>query len=304
MERIYITPRSITQDGHPALKRLEQAGYKLIFAPPGKQPTEKEQLRILPDCIAYLAGIETISAKVLQVAKNLKVISRNGVGIENIDLEAAKSFGIEIKIASGTNSQAVAELTVALMLSLVRSIPNSNKCLKNGKWKRFMGIQISGKILGIIGVGNIGKKVVNMALGLEMKVLGYDVYPDQDFQLSKNFKYTSLNELLRNSDIISLHCPPSDQPIISRDTLKMMKDGIFIINTARAGLIDKDDLIKALDNGKVGGYATDVYDVEPPELDSLICHGKTICTPHIGGYTRESIDKAVETAVDNILGVL
>jgi D-3-phosphoglycerate dehydrogenase len=304
MERIYITPRSITQHGHPALKRLKQAGYKLVFAPPGKQPTEKEQLKILPDCIAYLAGIEKISAKVLEVAKKLKVISRNGVGVENIDLEAAKSFGIEVKIASGTNSQGVAELTVALMLSSIRNIPNSNECLKKGEWKRLMGFEVSGKKLGVIGCGNIGKKVVEIALGLKMKVLGYDLYPDKNFQPSKNFKFTTFKELLKSSDIISLHCPPSDQPLINKDTLKMMKDGVFIINTARSGLVDKIDLIKALESGKVNGYATDVYEVEPPELDPLINHEKTITTPHIGGYTQESIDKAVETAVGNILGVL
>lgn len=304
MEKIYITPRSITQNGHPALKRLEQAGYKLILASPGKQPTEEEQLKIIPDCIAYLAGIEKISAKVLEVAKKLKVISRNGVGVENIDLEVAKSFGIEVKVAMGANSQGVAELTIGLMLSLIRSIPNSNESLKNGEWIRFMGTEVSGKTLGVIGCGNIGKNVVEMSLGLKMKVLGYDLYPDKNFRPSKNFKYTSFNELLRNSDIISLHCPPSDQPLINKDTLKIMKDGVFIINTARATLVDKVELIQALDNGKVNGYATDVYEVEPPELDPLINHEKTITTPHIGGYTRESIDKAVETAVDNILGVL
>lgn len=304
MEKIYITPRSITQNGHPALKRLEQAGYKLILASPGKQPTEEEQLKIIPDCIAYLAGIEKISAKVLEVAKKLKVISRNGVGVENIDLEVAKSFGIEVKVAMGANSQGVAELTIGLMLSLIRSIPNNNESLKNGEWIRFMGTEVSGKTLGVIGCGNIGKNVVEMSLGLKMKVLGYDLYPDKNFHPSKNFKYTSFNELLRNSDIISLHCPPSDQPLINKDTLKIMKDGVFIINTARATLVDKVELIQALDNGKVNGYATDVYEVEPPELDPLINHEKTITTPHIGGYTRESIDKAVETAVDNILGVL
>jgi len=304
MEKIYITPRSITQNGHPALKRLEQAGYKLILASPGKQPTEEEQLKILPDCIAYLAGIEKISAKVLEVAKKLKVISRNGVGVESIDLEVAKSFGIEVKVAMGANSQGVAELTIGLMLSLIRSIPNSNESLKNGEWRRFMGTEVSGKTLGVIGCGNIGKNVVEMSLGLKMKVLGYDLYPDKNFHPSKNFKYTSFNELLRNSDIISLHCPPSDQPSINKDTLKIMKDGVFIINTARATLVDKVELIQALDIGKVNGYATDVYEVEPPELDPLINHEKTITTPHIGGYTRESIDKAVETAVDNILGVL
>lgn len=304
MKKVYITPRSLTKNGHPSFEKLKKAGLELILAKPGEQPTEKEQLEILPDCIAYLAGIEPISAKVLESAKKLKIISRNGVGIENIDLDAAKKQGIKVKIAVGSNSQGVAELAIALLLTSVREIPSCNDNIKKGQWKREMGIEVSGKILGVIGCGNIGKKVIQMALGLNMKVLGYDPYPDRNFKPSVNFKFTNIEELFKKSDFISLHCPPGEKPLINEDNLEIMKDGVIIINTARAGVVEKEAIIKVLESRKVRSYVTDVYETEPPEIDGLIKNAHTITTPHIGGYTIESIDRAAEAAVDNILKAL
>ncbi|MCJ7649497.1 MAG: oxidoreductase, partial [Candidatus Lokiarchaeota archaeon] len=155
MNKVYIGSRTLTLKGHPALQRLENAGFELIFGPPGKLPTEADQLENLPKCIAYLAGTERISEEVLKSAKNLKVISRNGVGINNIDLKTAKDLDIEITITPGSNAQGVAELAITLMLTAVRSIPNQNKDLKMGEWNRLKGIEIEGKILGILGCGNI-----------------------------------------------------------------------------------------------------------------------------------------------------
>jgi D-3-phosphoglycerate dehydrogenase len=304
MKKVYITPRSLTKNGHPSFEKLRKAGLELILAKPGEQPTEKEQLEILPDCIAYLAGIEPISAKVLESAKKLKVISRNGVGIENIDLDAAKKHGIKVKIAVGSNAQGVAELAIAFLLSSARKITLCNDNIKKGQWKRELGNEISGKTLGVIGCGNIGKKVTNMALGLNMKVLGYDPYPDTNFKPSINFRFTNIEELFKKSDFISLHFPPGEKPLINEENLEIMKDGVIIINTARAGVVKKEAILKALESKKVRTFATDVYENEPPEIDGLIKNAYTITTPHIGGYTIESIDRAAEAAVDNILKAL
>ncbi|MBY9003576.1 MAG: phosphoglycerate dehydrogenase [Candidatus Lokiarchaeota archaeon] len=304
MNKVYIGSRTLTLNGHPALQKLEKAGLELVFGPPGKRPTEEDQLELVPGCIAYLAGTERISEKVLKSAKNLKIISRNGVGVNNIDLKAAKDLAIEVTITPGSNAQGVAELAITLMLTAVRSIPNQDKDLKNGKWNRLKGIEIEGKILGILGCGNIGKRVIKMALGLGMKVLGYDLYPDQSFNSSNDFKYVSQNEIFKLSDIISLHVPPGDIPIIDKQALSMMKDGVYIINTARGEVVDELELIEALNTNKVQSYATDVYKKEPPKIDELISHPRTICTPHIGAYTEESINRAVEAAIDNILRVL
>jgi D-3-phosphoglycerate dehydrogenase len=304
MNKVYIGSRTLTLNGHPALKKLEDAGLELVFGPSGRRPTEEEQLKILPECIAYLAGTEIISERVLNSSKNLIVISRNGVGINNIDLNATKNLNIEVKITPGSNAQGVAELTIALMLNAIRSISIQDHDLKRGKWNRIKGIEIGGKVLGIIGCGNIGKRVIHMALGLGMKVLGYDFDPDESFNPSDNFQYVSLYELFKKSDIISLHIPPEEQPIIDKKALSMMKDGVFLINTARAEVVDDLELVKALNTKKVQIYATDVYREEPPKINDLISHPRTISTPHIGAYTEESINRGVEAAVDNILMVL
>lgn len=304
MKKVYIGSRTLTLKGHSALSRLQDAGFELIFGPPGKQPSEEDQLKFLPECIAYLAGTERISEKVLRSSKRLKVISRNGVGINNIDLKVAQELGIEVTITPGANAEGVAELAITLLLTAVRSVPTQNKDLKMGEWNRLKGIEIARKTLGVLGVGNIGKRVITMALGLGMKVLGYDLYPDSSFHPSNDFKFVDLQEILSSSDIISVHIPPGDKPIIDKKALSMMKDGVYIINTARAEVVDELEIVKALDNNKVQIYATDVYKKEPPEVDDLISHPKTICTPHIGAYTEESINRAVEAAVDNILKVL
>lgn len=301
MKKVYITPRSITQNGHPSLEKLKRAGFTLVYGPPGKQPSEEEQLKVLPECVAYLAGIEPIRANVLKAAKNLKIISRNGVGTDNIDLKAAEQLGIKVKITAAVNSQGVAELAIALIYSSVRSITNCNTHMKNGEWIRKKGIELEGKTLGIIGCGNIGKRVIKMAIGIGLKVIGYDLYPDKFFNPNNSFKYTDLNGIFENSDIISLHRPPGKKPLINKDSIMKMKNGVIIINTARASLVNEAALLEALNEGKIAKYATDVYNKEPPGLNELIIHEKTICTPHIGGYTIESIDRAAEMAVDNII---
>jgi D-3-phosphoglycerate dehydrogenase len=255
----------------------------------------------LPECVGYLAGIEPIGERVLKAAKNLKVISRNGVGIDNIDLKAAKQLGIAIRVADAANSQGVAELAMAFIFLTTRSICSSNTHMKEGQWRREKGIELEGKVLGIIGCGNIGKKVARMATGIGMGVLGYDLYPDISFSPNQRFKFVKLDELFRHVDIITLHCPPCEIPIINKDSIMKMKEGIILINTARASLVDESALLEALNSRKIAKYATDVYNNEPPKLNELITHEMTICTPHIGGYTKESIDRAAEMAVDNLL---
>jgi phosphoglycerate dehydrogenase-like enzyme len=156
MAKILITPRSLTQHGHPALDMLKKAGYEIIFSTPGKQPDEEELLRILPGCVGMLAGVEKISAKVLEAAKDLKAISRNGTGVDTIDLKAAERLNIKILRAEGANAQGVAELTIGLMFSMIRAIPFSSEQMKSGKWSRKQGIEVIGKTLGLIGCGKVG----------------------------------------------------------------------------------------------------------------------------------------------------
>lgn len=306
MNKILVTPRSISKDGHPSLARLKDAGYEVVFCTPGVQPTEEELINVLPGCVGYLAGVEKIPAKVLNAGKDLKVISRNGVGVDNIDCETAKRLGIAICTTGGANARGVAELTLALIFAITRSIPFSDANLKEGKWERKKGIEIKGKMLGLIGCGRIGKEVACLALGMGMSVIAYDPYVNDFFTPSDKFRYAGLDELLAHADIISLHIPASGNgiPLINRSFIEQTKKGIYIINTARGELIDDDIMIKALDRGIVSGLATDVFREEPPQDIRLLKHEKVISTPHIGGFTTESVDRAVDEAVTNILGTL
>ena len=303
MEKVLVTPRSLSKDGHPALDALKDAGLEVVFVSPGLQPSEAQLLDVLPGCCAYLAGVEPVGGDLLRRCSKLKVISRNGVGVDNVDLAAAAEMGIVVEKAIGTNSRGVAELAVSLMLSGVRSIPSSSDGIKAGGWQRRKGFEVEGKTLGIIGCGQIGRYVAKMAGGLGMKVIAYDLFPDEGFS-PEGFRYGSLDEIYSAADIISLHCPPGDTPLIDAASISKMKEGVFIVNTARAGLVDDEAVIAALDSGRLFGYATDVFKKEPPEPSDLIDHARVITTPHIGGFTNESVDRATEAAVDNILKVL
>ncbi|MFA5446761.1 MAG: phosphoglycerate dehydrogenase [Sphaerochaeta sp.] len=298
---ILVTPRSLSKEGHPELKRLTDAGFTIKTPWPGVQPSEEQLLQELPLCVAYLAGVEKISHRVLTAAPNLQIISRFGVGVDNIDLATTKELGIEVAVATGANSQGVAELALSLIFDGMRAIAKSNAILKTGQWKREMGMEIADKTLGIAGCGNIGKRLANLALALGMRVIAYDLYEDPSMAKKENFSYGDLPTLLSQSDFISLHTPLGNQPLLNKTSLGQLKGSTVIVNTARDGLIDHLAMLEALDAGLVSTYLTDVFDVEPLVLNELYCHERVVLTPHIGGYTKESVARTVEIAVDAIL---
>jgi phosphoglycerate dehydrogenase-like enzyme len=306
MSKVLITPRSLTRDGHPSLDLLKDAGYEVVFATPGKQPDEAELIELLPGCVGYLAGVEKISAKALDAASALKVISRNGSGIDNIDLEAAKGHGITICKTEGANAKGVAELTIALMFSLARFIPFHDEKMKTKTWERRKGLELENRTLGLIGCGQIGTETAVRALGLGMEVVAYRRHPDRSFAPSERFSWVQLDELLSRSDVVSLHWPanPDGTPVVTAQLIGRMKKGVLLINTARASLIDEKAVLDALEGGTIAGVATDVYAKEPPEDYTLVNHDRVIATPHLGGYTEESVDRATTEAVHNIIGTL
>jgi len=302
--KILITPRSVTRDGHPSLGRLEEAGFELVFSRPGTMPSEEELMELVPGCVGWLAGVETISARVLVAASELRVISRNGTGADAIDHAAAGRLGIQVLRAQGANARGVAELAMALIFALARSIPATDRLLKDGRWERLAAFELEGKTLGLIGCGKIGRLVTGFALAMGMRVLAHDPFPNWE-NAPSGFKYVELAEVYRRADVISLHCPPpSDRALLDAEGLAALKKGVLLINTARSGLIDTQALLAALSSGQVGGLALDVFDQEPPEDRRLLEHPRVIATPHIGGFTPESIDRAMTQAVDNLLEVL
>lgn len=301
--RIAVTPRSLSTAGHPALSLLTSRGYEIVYPAPGKTPSEEDLLRTVPGCIGWLAGVEPISPTVLAAAKGLRVISRNGTGVDNIDLAVAGEHGIKVERAMGANARGVAELAITLMLSAFRSVPWSDAHLRRGDWQRRIGIEAQGRTLAVIGCGAIGREVVDLALGLGMWVVGYDPFPSNSFA-RPGFRFAPLEEALTSADAISLHCPPGSTPILDQAMIARLKRGVVVVNTARAELIDDAALLAALESGQVGGLATDVFRTEPPEPSALLAHPRVIQTPHAGGFTQESVDRATRVAVENLLKVL
>ncbi len=306
MAKILVTPRSLTRGGDPALELLSKAGFQLVYCTPGKTPDEAELARLVPGCVGWLAGVEKITDTVLAKADVLTTISRNGTGVDAIDLASCQRRGIRVLRADGANARGVAELTVGLILSLLRSIPLSDSRMKSGGWERRQGGELEGKTLGLIGTGRIGKLVARFALALDMTVVGHDALPDKDFARTPGFRYVPLAELLASSDVVTLHCPhtPGEKPLIDRQALASMRAGAYLVNTARAGLVDAAAVLDALGSGRLSGYAVDAYDKEPPDAHPLFAHERVITTPHIGAFTVESVARATRAAVDNLLAAL
>lgn len=303
MARILITPRSLTSEPPAELDVLRAAGHELVFSTPGQIPDESELLRLVPNIEGWLAGVEPISPAVIAAAGNLRVISRNGSGIDNLPLTETTARGVTIERAMAANATGVAELTVGLIFAACRHIPEVSHGVRQGGWPRLKGREIEGAVIGIIGLGAIGKKVAATMSALGAHVVAADpIRPDLG-PLADQVSYADLPEVLSKAEILSLHCPmPSDgQPIIDAAGLEAIRSGLILINTARAGLVDEAALRIALDTGKVAAYATDVFAVEPPAPGSLAEHPHVIATSHIGGLTDASVRRATQIAVANLL---
>ncbi len=306
MDKVIVTPRSLSRGGHPLLERLTAAGYQLVFPSPGAQPTEEQLLPVIADAVGWLAGVERISAALLGRAARLKVISRNGTGVDHIDLAAAAAQGIAIRRAEGANARGVAELAFGHILAAARGIAFGDEELKAGRWTRQKGFELEGRTLGLVGCGRIGKQVARFALAFDMRVLAYDPYPDDTFAPSPAFAFVPLPEVLREAHVLSLHCPPppDGRPILDAPALAALRPGAVVVNTARQGLVDESAMAAALRQGQVAGYTMDAFDREPPDDLGLVRTPGVLATPHVGGFTDESVDRATAVAVDNLLASL
>lgn len=267
-------------------------------------PTREELLDELPQCVAYLAGVEPVSADLLRASPGLRVIARNGVGVDNVDLAAADAAGIEVCPAVGANARAVAELTVGLLFATARHVPWSDRTMKTKTWHRRLGFELNGRTLGIVGLGSIGRIVAGLTTTLGMEVVGYDPYPDPGWTVPAGFQWAELDEVLAEADAVTLHLPPGSQPLVDSRFLALMKHGAVLVNTSRAELVEESAVMAALDSGRLDGYAVDAFTREPPEDWTLPVDDRVIATPHIGGYTAESVERASQAAVEAIVNVL
>lgn len=286
---------------------LENAVGEVIYNNSGKPLDSHTLASLLPKVDGYIAGLDQIDHYALMLASRLKVIARYGVGVDAVDLQAARQKGIIVTNTPGANSRSVAELTVGLMLSLARSIPSAASATRSGGWPRLSGISLQGKVIGLLGFGAIGRTVASLLSGFETTVLAYDpiVTPEQASELGAAL--TTLEEIIRQADIVSLHCPltADTRQMVNAGFLGAMKPGAYLINTARGALVDEPALLAALESGSLGGAALDVFSTQPPEADNpLLRHPRLVATPHMGAHTDGATNAMGWMALNDCLAVL
>lgn len=285
-----------------ALKIIEEAGIEVVNQP---DITPEELIKVIPDFPCMVVRSRTkVTKEVLDAGTSLKSVVRAGVGLDNIDIGYAKEKGVKVLNTPSASTQSVAELTVAYLMALARNIPLMTASMKAGKWekKSFLGSEVSGKKLGLIGSGRIGQAVANRAIALGMTVVAYDPYVTQ----LPNITLMELDDLLSEADYISLHIPHTDEThnILDASAFAKMKDGVRIINCARGGTIDEEALYQAIQSGKVSGAAMDVFAEEPlidPKLFSL---DQVIGSPHIGAGTTEAKERVGQVAAEKVIETL
>jgi phosphoglycerate dehydrogenase-like enzyme len=297
MSRVLVAPAPLREIEHVYGPILRDAGYVLEYPPrhlprSEQQMSEAELLAQLPGCVASLAGSEPYTPAVIAAAAaaGLKVIARAGVGYDAVDLAAATEHGVAVCYAPGTNHDAVAEHVFMLMLALVRKLREQDAEIRQGLWPRRTVGNLRGKTLGIVGLGRVGKAVARRAVPFGLTVLATEILPDEAFASAHNVALVPLDELLRRSDVVTLHVPktPQTKYLIRRETLALMKSTAVLLNTARGGVVHEPDLYAALKANAIAGAGLDVYEVEPPGANPLFGLDNVILTAHTAGVDQQS----------------
>lgn len=299
--RVVATARSFCNTPGAHHDYLRENGCDVLLQA-ATHPLSAAQLGdIVAGCNGLILGLDHCDRSVIQRADRLRVISRYGVGVDKVDLQAAAERGIAVTTTPGGNSNGVVELTIALLLALARSLPQLASAARAGVWLRPQGWEVAGKTLGLVGLGAIGREVARRALGLDMRVIAYDPFSGG----VPGVENVTLAAALA-ADVVSLHCPltPETANLINDETLAQMRDGAYLINTARGGLVDETALYDALKRGKLAGAAADVFKNDPPRDSPLLTLDNFIATPHIGATTRESVLRTALMAAQNLVAVL
>jgi len=303
--KILVSPSSFGQCGMEPHNLLEEKGFEIVSNPHGRKLTENEVIDLAGDCVGIVAGVEPLTRKVMDVLPNLRCISRVGVGMDNVDLEYAKQKGITVVNTPDGPTRSVAELTLAMTMSLLRKIPQADANLKNKIWEKEIGNLLIGRKIGIIGLGRIGKMVAEIFRSLGNSVIGFDLVPDQKWAEKNMVILTDMDTILKESDIISLHLPGNinKTPVIGMSELEKCKDGAFLINISRGGVVDEAALYQALKSDKLRGAAIDVFTKEP--YVGPLCELKNVVlTPHLGSYASEGKLQMEIDAVINLIKAL
>ncbi|WP_042702635.1 D-2-hydroxyacid dehydrogenase [Thermococcus sp. PK] len=290
-----------------AFEILKNAGLEVIYE---EYPDQDKLKELVKDVSAIIVRSKPkVTKEIIDAAPNLKVIARAGVGLDNVDVEYAKSKGIEVVNAPAASSRSVAELAIALMFAVARKVAFADRKMREGVWakKQCMGFELEGKTLGVVGFGRIGYQVAKIANALGMKLLLYDPYPNEERAREVDGKFVELEELLKNSDVVTIHVPllESTYHLINEEKLKLMKPTAILINTARGAVVDTNALVKALQEGWIAGAGLDVFEEEPlPKDHPLTKLDNVVLTPHIGASTVEAQERAGIEVAEKVVKIL
>ena len=303
--RVLIGSKSFGKAFPEHIDRLRQAGCEVVPNGVGRAYRAAELVDALRGVHAIVTGTDELTADVIASADQLKTIAKHGVGLDNIDLPAARARGVVVSAAFGAVHDSVADLTMALLLAVARGIVPAHASTKAGQWKGFMGVELRDKVLGIVGLGRIGKEVSVRAQGFGMKVVAHDPKPDAAFAASHGIRFLTLPELLAVADIVSLHAglEQAGRPLLGERELELMRAGAILVNTGRGHLVDESALARALAEGKLAGAGLDVFQEEPPRGSPLLGVENVVLAPHMAGDTREARRRMGEITVENIVRV-
>lgn len=303
MKTVLTTTSSFAQEDPSVLKTLENQGFKVVLNPHARALNTQELLTLLNDLkpVGLLAGTEKINAEVLTSAKSyLKVVSRVGTGWDNVDRPKAEELGIKVFRTPDAVTDAVVELTIALFFDLARKVSSMDRQLRQGLWKKQMGVLLQGRTLGVVGCGRIGKSVALKMRSLGVNVVGFDPFEESWFTSENVKRYTDLNQLIADVDLLSIHVPGSKTPLINAENLKLAKSHLLLVNVSRGDVIDESALVEALKTKKIAGAGLDVFQTEP-YLGPLQTLDNVVLTPHIGSYATEARVRMEVEAVENLL---
>ncbi len=303
--KVLFTLFHLGERAAPFICRLEQAGFEVIRNPLGRFYGEDELIDALPGVFATIAGAEPYTNRVFREAKDLQIVARYGVGYDKIDVAAATRHGVMIAMAFGTNHEAVADSAFTLMASLVqRTIPHHFR-VKGGDWGFDIHPGLWRRTVGIVGLGRIGKAMARRCRGFEMRVLAYDIQPDIPFARDNDVELVSLETLLQESDVVTLHIShtPETDNFMNRERFGLMQPRAFLINTARGGVVDEEALYDALTSGRIAGAGLDVFKKEPPKGSPLLALDNVVFSPHSAGSNLTSEAAVADRCVDSILAV-
>ncbi len=295
------------QPGDEVDRRLQEAGCETVYNRWHGDRTEEEMIEILKGIDGAIVSIDPFTPKVLAAAPQLKVVARTGVGYDAVNVPAATEKGVAVCITPGANNRAVADFAFTLLLASARRLLENLTVVPQGGWKRYQGKDLPGSTIGIVGLGSIGKEVAKRARGFDMRVLAYDVFKDEAFATQHQVTYVPLDQLLRESDFVTLHCflDDSTRHLIDAERLALMKPTAYLINTARGPIVDEEALYQALKEKKIAGAALDVFDQEPlPAGSPLRGLDNVYLAPHVAGQTDGAIQAMGTIAADNVIAIL